>query len=477
MSGTEALSRDECVAVIQKRDVVVEELSAQVSELSERVESLQAENARLRALLAERGGPTDPASSGSGRGGPWWVKANRQRRARGERERKKRDENHSRPREAPTEEVVHAVETCPDCGRKLQGGWEHRRRQVIDLPRQPYVVRDHVVVRRHCGVCGKDYVPPLDLSAEVVGKSRVSIRIMALVAFLKTECRMSLSSIQGLLESLYGLSLSVGELTGLLHRSADAGREQYEALRGELRSSWVVHADETGWRQDGINGYLWAFLTKMVQFFVRDQSRGSAVPQSVLTPRFSGVLVSDFYSGYSPLSCWKQRCWVHLLRDLKELEEAHPQNKSVATWRANIRALFDQAVAYRESQLALESPVPMRELRNRVKMRSKFERALLKLAKPHLGKPEDPRHALATRIEKFLFQLFVFLEYPEVPPDNNFAERSLRPAVMARKACGGTRSPRGSETMAILRSLFGTWSLRGMVALDACQALLATTPA
>jgi hypothetical protein len=288
---------------------------------------------------------------------------------------------------------------------------------------------------------------------------------------------MSLTSIQRLLKSLYGLSLSVGELTGLLHRVADVGREQYEALREELRSSPVVHADETGWRENGINGYLWAFLTELIQFFVRDQSRASAVPQSVLSEGFSGILVSDFYSGYSPLSCKKQRCWVHLLRDLKELEEAHPENKSVVKWRAKIRALFDKAAAYRESQLALTNPIPMRELQNRVKMRDRFERALLKLAKPYLGKREDPRRVLAARMEKFLFELFVFLEHPEVPPDNNHAERSLRPAVMARKVSGGTRSARGSETMAILRTLFGTWSMRGLVSFDACQALLAPTPA
>jgi hypothetical protein len=237
----------------------------------------------------------------------------------------------------------------------------------------------------------------------------------------------------------------------------------------------VVHADETGWREDGINGYLWAFLTQTTQYFVRDQSRASAVPQSVLTSSFTGILVSDFYSGYSPLTCWKQRCWVHLLRDVKELEEAHPQRKSVARWRAKIRGLFDQAVAYWEEQLALERPIEMRQLRDRVKRRDKFERALRKLAKPYLGKPEDPRHVLAGRMQKFLFELFVFLEHPEVPPDNNLAERSLRPAVIARKVCGGTRSSRGSETMAILRSLFGTWSARGLSSLEACQALLAPT--
>lgn len=441
------------------------------------IESLEAEIAELRALLTQRGGLTESVSGG-GRHPPSWVRANRRREANAERkERKKRRENYARRLEPCTEEVVHAVDLCPDCGRKLKGGWVQRRRQVIDLPRQPYVVRDHVVIGRHCGVCGKSYAPTLDLSAEVVGKSRVSIRIMALVAFLKTECRMPLALIRGLLQSLYGLSLSEGALAGLLHRVAEVGRGAYEGLRQEVRHSPVVHADETGWREDGINGYLWAFLTQSTQCFVRDQSRGSQVPQSVLTPGFGGTLVADFYSGYGPLTCGKQRCWVHLLRDLKELEEAHPKNKRIAKWRAQIQRLFDRAVANREEQRTFQPPIPMRQLQRRVKMRDRFERELMKLAKPYLLKPEDPRHALAARIEKFLFQLFVFLEHPEVPPDNNLAERSLRPAVIARKVCGGTRSRRGSETMAVLRSLFGTWAARGLSSLAACEALLASNPA
>jgi hypothetical protein len=298
---------------------------------------------------------------------------------------------------------------------------------------------------------------------------------MSLVAYLKTECRMSLRLIQRLLKSLYGLSLSTGELTGLLHRVAEKGRSQYEALREEIRSSPVVHADETGWREDGINGFLWAFLTSTAQFFVRDQSRGSAVPQGVLSECFGGILVSDFYSGYGPLPGQKQRCWVHLLRDLKSLEEEHPGNRSIATWRSKIRRLFEKAVKYREQQLATDGPVSYGVLDRRSKMRDKFEEALLKLAEPCLISPDDPRRILAERMKKFLFQLFVFLEYPDVSPDNNYAERSLRPAVMARKMSGGTRSQKGSETMAILRSLFQTWALRAQPSLHACQNLLANS--
>ena len=79
---------------------------------------------------------------------------------------------------------------------------------------------------------------------------------------------------------------------------------------------------------------------------------------------------------------------------------------------------------------------------------------------------------LAQRIERFLPELFTFVEHPEVPSDNNAAERSLRPPVTARKISGGTRSPRGSVTATMLMSLFGTWTVRGEDALQACRTML-----
>ena len=83
-----------------------------------------------------------------------------------------------------------------------------------------------------------------------------------------------------------------------------------------------------------------------------------------------------------------------------------------------------------------------------------------------------PQSVLCKRLVKFEAELFTFVEYPEVPSENNAAERSVRPRVIARKISGGTRSAAGSKTMAVLASLFETWGLRGENALEACRAML-----
>ena len=56
---------------------------------------------------------------------------------------------------------------------------------------------------------------------------------------------------------------------------------------------------------------------------------------------------------------------------------------------------------------------------------------------------------------------------PEVPADNNSAERSLRHLVISRKVSGGTRSEQGTERKMTLASIFGTWRAQGLNSLAA----------
>ena len=79
---------------------------------------------------------------------------------------------------------------------------------------------------------------------------------------------------------------------------------------------------------------------------------------------------------------------------------------------------------------------------------------------------------MCRRVERHIKELFVFVAQPEVPPDNNAAERSLRPLVISRKISGGTRSERGTDTKMTLASLFGTWRAQGLNPLLACRELL-----
>jgi transposase len=439
------------VACVSELDgLTKEELIAIILELRGRLAALELEIEELKSGKPGVGGT------------PEWVKPNRrERRAEERQERKKRKHSFVRRREKPTEIVEHEHKTCPDCGRALTGGSVAKIRQVIEIPKTPIQIIEHRAIARYCGVCKKTHTKKIDLTGRVVGKMRFGINLVSLVAQLATVCRMPLAQIQGLLLSLYGLHISKGEISEVLHTVAEVGKERYEKLADEIRGSPVVNADETGWREDGKNSYVWSFSTDRVRYFVHRISRAAEVAREVLGERFRGTLVCDFYSAYGALDAVCQRCWVHLLRDLKKLKEAHPDKHDVVEWAQFVTDVYERAKGF-------ETEIP----RQRLEAKMILERQLMSLALPYLGS-QKPQKILAHRIEKHLAELFLFVEDPRVPSDNNAAERSVRPTVIARKISGGTRSEKGSTTRMILMSLFGTWRLRGMDTMSECHDMLA----
>jgi transposase len=439
----DALSRDELI------DLFKQQLELNLH-LQDQVAALEAEVERLRK---------DPPS-GVARAVPSFVKPNRALKEK--KERKKRPRSYVRHREKPTRVVNHTPDRCPDCQRKLSGGWVHRVRQVIEIPVSSYEVIEHRMWRRWCGVCKKMHVASLDVSGEVVGRHRVGIRLMSLLVTLKNGCRMTVSGIQRILGSLYGLHLSQGEVSEILHAVARRGRRLYDQLGEAVRGSPYVHADETSWREDGKNHWLWSFSTRDVRLFVEDASRSHLVPERVLGERYPGILCSDFLGAYNYHLGVHQRCWVHYLRDIKKLGEDHPDDLALATWTRAVADVYSRAKQF-------TSP----DRRTRIRTREAFQEELLALARmPFIN--NAPQRILAERIERFAQEMFTFVEHPDVPADNNPAERAIRPAVTNRKVTGGTRSPQGSETFSILMSLVGTWMLRKQDPFLQCQQMLAT---
>ena len=101
-----------------------------------------------------------------------------------------------------------------------------------------------------------------------------------------------------------------------------------------------------------------------------------------------------------------------------------------------------------------------------------WERKLLGICRPFLSDPSAVQGKLCRRIERHIKELFVFVAEPDVPADNNPAERSLRHLVISRKVSGGTRSEQGTESKMTLASIFGTWRAQGLNPLAACRQLL-----
>lgn len=461
MSGLNDLTREELVDLVLKLNEVVEsqkvevaqiaELKAQVARQSERIVELEEEVARLR---------------GGGSSIPLCIKPSVKKKDKTPR--KKRKHSFARHTLKPTHIIYHAVDSCPDCGRELTGGHEKWRHQVVEIPRVEVEVTDHIFVERYCGVCGKRYTPdPAEvLAGVVVGKKNIGIGAMSLICHLKTVCRVPIGQIKKLVETLWGLRISAGQIAEILHDVAELGESAYSGLLEAVRGSPVVHADETGWREDGVNGYVWSFSTPDVRYYTYRHSRGSVVAKEVLAGEFGGALVTDFYAAYNFYEGIKQRCWVHLARDLATLVEKNPDMPEVAVWVDGVMDLY-----YRACETTRWKYTPLKRSRLKVD----FENELLESCRAYVGVKSAPQRVLSERMTNFVGELFAFVGDPEIPSENNAAERAIRPAVVARKISGGTRSERGSKTMSTLRSLFETWTLQGFNTIDACRQMIAAS--
>ena len=225
----------------------------------------------------------------------------------------------------------------------------------------------------------------------------------------------------------------MGAIVDAIHRVARQAQRTVDETLERIRGSPVVHADETGWREDGVNGYVWTFSTPTERYFLR-RGRDKGVVDEVLGESFDGVLVSDFYAAYNHYPGLKQRCWVHLLRDIHELKALCPENTELAQWAGAVRQLHDRAKAY-----AVAGVQPASDYRRFV----------------------SPNQLM---LESHLLSL--------CRPFSNAAERSLRHLVISRKVSGGTRSEQGTESKMTLASLLGTWRAKSLNPLSESRNLL-----
>jgi transposase len=275
--------------------------------------------------------------------------------------------------------------------------------------------------------------------------------------------------VRWLLEHCFGVRVSVGALSGLLEEVARAGRATYDALLAEARASPVVHVDETGWREDGQNGYVWTVSTPTIRLFHYTKSRSGEVAERLLGAEGTAAVVTDFYSGYDRLRRTQQRCWAHLLRDVADLLVARPDDRHLARWAKAVKALYAHAVGWAAHATATGiRPICCERVADR------FAAKLVAIC----GRQPttSPQVTLCQRVARYRTDLFTFVADPAVPPTNNAAERALRPRVIARKISGGTRSKRGSQSRMILQSLVATWDLRGLDPIAEFLALLTTPP-
>ncbi len=335
---------------------------------------------------------------------------------------------------------------CPNCHNSLNRTDTIDTHTVEDVPPPqltPIQVIKYDKERQWCKSCNKEVVATHP--GEIPGV-RFGLNLVVYIMVLKYGAKVSLDSITLLLEQNYSLKVSKGEIINLLHKTRKWLGNQYEQIKLSVRASPIKHADETGWRVEGINSWIWGFMTKDQFYLSVEESRGKGIPEEILKGSHpDDVLIRDDYAGYAKLPFKQQSCWAHLLR--KSHEAASDQNASeeIRTLHQSLKELF----VILDDTIKLPFNIQHRKLIHNQAWNN------LSGIISHKYVNYDAK-TIQVRIKHQGKNLLTALLCDGVPLTNNLAERSLRKIVIIRKMSGGSRSWDGAKTTAVNMSIYQT---------------------
>lgn len=349
-----------------------------------------------------------------------------------------------------------APTSCPNCGNtELQPLTELHEHVQEDIVLQPRTV---VTAFRHqqafCARCDKNvWLPgPGEMPGAYIGPVA-----KATAAYLRYQLNVPDRKISQFFSDFFGLEFVPASVFGFERQTVQRGLPLYEDLRQKIRALPVVHADETSWRHNGHNYWVWYAGDDDLAFYHLDQHRSAEAAQSVLGQSFAGTIVADAYASYKGVHPrdW-QSCLAHIKTKAKELEQELALLKGRAADPQARLFCKDVQGFVRDACLAHRhlSQKPWRAKRAKKKERALRRQLDLLCACPlRHPKAEAFRKRLSGPEQKHFFTCF---HRRGVPPTNNQAERSLRPVVIMRKIVHGTRSAQGLQNHSVLRSLFET---------------------
>jgi hypothetical protein len=437
------VTREEVLALLAlPKEQVIEQIMA-LANKAELWEKLQAEESGENNDAESE--PTKP----SGMTAPYEKPAHRKRRRKPGRKKGHPGCCRAVPKSIDVTHI-HTLNCCPDCGDPVGDPYPDFSNRVIeDIPPVKPVVHEHKMQGYWCGRCRKVVTPTV---TDALPRATLGLNVLVYSAWLHYLLGVSVGNIVRLLSIGYAFPVSAGGLTQAWANLAARLEPYYQQIEQQVREAGILHADETGWRVNGVTHWLWAFCTERLCYYLIDQRRSSAVVARVLGDIFDGILITDFYGAYNLVDAWaKQRCFFHLFTELIKVDKRN-SDPAWREFRRRLSRLLKDAMRLNNRRSELDGAVFERRKR---RLHQRLDQLI---ADPY---DDDDARRLAKRLKNFRGELLTFLDYEGVSPTNNHAERQMRKPVVARKVCQQNRSDRGAKTHAVLLSLFRTAEMQG----------------
>jgi transposase len=355
----------------------------------------------------------------------------------------------TRPKPTPEKIVAPEWDECERCGAPLPQPEvvEHHVVEEISNP-APKTVIDYLEFRGECPSC-RAKVSRVHPDCPPSGRFGKNVYVQAtLHKFLD---RLPLEKGASALGRA-GLGLSAPTQLELLWRTAKWLRPEYEQILSRVRNSGVVYTDQTGIKVDGVNFWIWTFVTDSEILFAIRKRKSHKVLEEILGKDWKGVLVCDGLRSHHTFArksgAKVQRCWAHLLKEARSLAEKNEEAKALSL---GLQGLFDRL------KKALEKRPPPAE---RARLLRNARRVLRRWMSKNYKKAAVRK--FTEKIRRGYPYWFTFVTEPGVEPTNNRAERALRELVVQRKIIGTLRNEKGVFIYETLPTLLETWEQRGL---------------
>jgi transposase len=422
-------------------------------ELFDRIEKLERENARLKALLKQNSSNSSKPPSSDPPGHKRKPPQPRSGRARGGQPGHPR---HKRPL-VPPEQVDQIVAcrptNCAGCGVVLVGNDpQPKRHQVAEIPPiQPHVT-EYKIHTLACPRCGGQTTGSLPAGTP---SGCFGPRLAAVVSLLSGAYRLGKRPVRQLLLDLCGLTISTGMICKLQQQTATLLQAVSHDLRQHVQTQ-SVNVDETGWKENTNKAWLWVVVAPMATVFCIARSRGKDVVEQLLG-EFRFVATCDRWQAYRGLKRL-QWCWAHLRRDFQAMIDREGVGKPIGeALLSHSNVLFDWWHRVRDGTLSrgtFQTYVGW--------LRSAFREDLERGAVCGCAKTAGTCRDLLAH-EPWLW---TFVGREGIEPTNNTAERAARHAVLWRKSSGGTNSETGSRFVERILSVVATCRQQARNVLD-----------
>ena len=325
---------------------------------------------------------------------------------------------------------------CPCCGEQVVSHDKpYRVHQVFDLPEVSYLVTEHQLFRGTCRGCITTSEAALP---QTVSHRQMGANLLSYIALQSGQFHQSISKIQQQLKQHFGLSFSKGAISEAQGRVSAMLTPTHQAIKQQVQSAAIIHADETRYQRGGERRWMWMALSKVAVCFMTAFGRGQEAAKRLLGSELDGVLVTDQYAGYRFIdSAQRQLCWAHVLRNVAAIAESSEM----------VNQPIGARHGYEQGTLSL-AQYQRRLLRCRQSWDKQLERGSVLCSKRYRG-----RGQLLLKDDEMLWR---FMENDEIALTNNEAERALRGYVLWRKGSYGVWSHRGEQFRQRILSLVET---------------------